>query len=63
MKIYLMVADQKNNTKQWPVGNDWYAPIQEFRDGSKNALEDLSFGDVVIDKVTQEIHLTAWFSD
>ncbi len=60
MKVFLMVADAQDNTKQWPVGNSWYAPISEFRDGAINALEDLKFGDVVIDNVTQEIHINAW---
>ena len=61
MKVFLMVANPEDNTKQWPADNHWYAPINEFRGGAENALDDLSFGDVVIDHITQEIHINAWF--
>jgi len=28
-QILVSVVDEKNNNKVWPVGDDWYGPIQE----------------------------------
>ena len=58
MKVFLMVADQ-DNTKQWPIDDHWYAPITEY----EKDLEDLEFGDVVIDNIKQEIHIYAWLNN